>query len=287
MIRGIAVLVLLVLNLIVWGTPVFLFGLFKVVLRGRARHRLILFVASLGENWVAGNNRIFDAWLPTRWEIDLPGDLRHDGHYLLFSNHISWVDIPVLFRAFHRRTPLIRFFLKRQLAWVPFVGQASWALEFPFMRRYSADELARHPEKRGQDLETTRRACERYRDIPVSILNFLEGTRFSYEKHAEQESPYRHLLRPRSGGASFVLASLGDKLDGVLDVTIAYAKQDITFWDFLRGRVASVKVRARDLAVPPEFLTSAVVEGPVRDAFKQWIRKVWAEKDGILDRNLD
>ena len=284
MIRGLAVLVLLFLNLALWGTPVVLFGLFKGMLRGAPRHRLILFIASLGENWVAGNNRILDAMLPVRWTIELPADLRHDGHYLLFSNHISWVDIVVLFRAFHRRTPLIRFFLKRQLAWVPLVGQASWALEFPFMRRYSADEVARHPEKRGKDLETTRRACERYRAIPVSILNFLEGTRFSYEKHAEQDSPYRHLLRPRSGGAAFVLASLGDKLDGVLDVTIAYARQDITFWDFVRGRVASVTVRARELEMPAEFLRPTVVEGQARNAFKEWIEKVWAEKDEILDR---
>ena len=287
MIRGLAVLVLLVLNLARWGTPVFLFGLLKVVLRGKARHRLILFVASLGEKWVAGNSRIFDALLPLRWTIDLPAELRHDGHYLLFSNHISWADIPVLFRAFHLRTPLIRFFLKRQLAWVPLVGQASWALDFPFMRRYSADELARHPEKRGKDLETTRRACERYRATPVTILNFLEGTRFSYEKQAQQDSPYRHLLRPRSGGAAFVLASLGDKLDGVLDVSIAYARQDVTFWEFVCGRVASVTVHARELAVPAEFLTPAVVEGPARNAFKEWIEGVWREKDEILARSLD
>src|SRR6266511_4330960 len=218
MLRGIVTIILLLLNLLLWGTLVVLLGLVKFAVhmtapRSRLRTRVILALISLAERWVGGNDRILDLMLPTQWDVEGPFDaIRIDGRYLIVSNHISWVDIIVIFRVFHERTAFIRFFLKQRLIWFPIVGQACWALEFPFMRRYSAEYLQHHPEKRGRDLQTTRRACQRYRHIPVAMLTFLEGTRFSEEKRADQDSPYRFLLRPRVGAIAFVLASLGDQL---------------------------------------------------------------------------
>jgi 1-acyl-sn-glycerol-3-phosphate acyltransferase len=284
MIRAAIVLILFSINLTAWGTAVLLLGIVKFFApQGRVRRRLILTLAALGEGWVAMNNAISDLVLPIRWDIDGVDGLRRDGHYLVFANHVSWVDIIVVFRALHRRVALIRFFTKQELIWLPLIGQACWALEFPFMKRYSADYLAQHPEKRGADLETTRRACGRYRTIPVAVLNFLESTRFTLDKHADQESPYRNLLRPRIGAAAFVVASLGDQLDGILDVTIAYPGHLTSVWEFISGRVKSVRVRVRQLEVPPDLLTSAVTEpGPVRERFKEWIEGVWREKDDLL-----
>lgn len=282
LLRGIAVTLLLVLNLLLWGTPVIVAGLLKLVTRREARRRVMLMLAGLGERWVATNDVIFRL-LPTRYELEIPPSLRIDGRYLILSNHISWVDIFVVYHAFHRRVAFIRFFLKSELAWMPIVGQASWALGFPFMRRYSAEYLARHPEKRGTDLETTRRACRRYSHVPAAILNFLEGTRFTEEKHADQDAPYERLLRPRIGGVAFVLASLGEQLDGVIDVTIAYPGHLVTFWDFVCGRVERVVVRARSLEIPPAFLTSDITEpGAARDHFKVWIETLWRQKDDLL-----
>src|SRR5438034_3134789 len=205
MIRGILTIALLFFNLLLWGIPVLLVGVIKFVVqvtapRSRLRSRVILANASLAERWVAGNDFIFDLLLPTEWDVlGIDDHLRPEGHYLIISNHVSWVDIFVIFRVFHRRVAFVRFFLKHELIWFPIVGQASWPLEFPFMKRYSPEYLERHPERRGKDLLTTRRACQRYRHVPVAMLNFLEGTRFTREKQADQESPYRHLLRPRIG----------------------------------------------------------------------------------------
>ncbi|HUP45302.1 MAG TPA: acetyltransferase [Thermoanaerobaculia bacterium] len=285
MLRGTVVLLLLSLNLMFWGTLVLLLSLFKLVApAGVVRRRVVLLLVALGERWVEGNNRIVGSFLPIQWEIEGIDGLRRDARYLIFANHISWADIFVVFRALHRRVAFIRFFIKQELIWLPLVGQAAWAMEFPFMKRYSADYLARNPEKRGKDLETTRRACERYRLIPVAILNFLEGTRFTLDKHAEQDSPYRYLLRPRAGGAAFVLASLGDQLDGVLDLTIAYPGHVITAWQFISGRVPLVRVRVRQLQVPQEMLGAVVAEpGAARDRLKAWIHEVWMEKDRFLE----
>jgi len=284
MIRGAITLVLLALNAAFWGSCIALLGTIKFAIhitapRSRARTRVILMLASLATRWVGGNDRIFDRMLPTQWEIEGIGDdVRPDGHYLIVSNHISWVDILALYRAFHGRAAFIRFFLKQELFWAPIVGQACWALEFPFMRRYTPEYLEKHPEKRGTDLATTRKACQRYRNFPVAILNFLEGTRFSKSKHAEQKSPYRHLLRPRIGGISFVLAALGDQLDAMYDVTLAYPPgNDVTIFQFVTGRVPKIIVHARRLALP---------ESVDREEVKVWIDAMWKEKDELLTRLL-
>ena len=285
MIRSAITLFLLALNTAFWGTCIALLGIIKFAIqvtapRSRARTRVILMLASLAERWVGGNDRIFDRMLPTQWEIEGIGDdVRPDGHYLIISNHRSWVDIFALNRAFHGRAAFIRFFLKQQLFWAPIVGQACWALEFPFMRRYTPEYLEKHPEKRGTDLATTRKACQRYRNFPVAILNFLEGSRFSKSKHAEQKSPYRHLLRPRIGGISFVLAALGDQLDALYDVTLAYPPDhDVTVFQFAAGRVPKIIVHARRV----DFPGSAD-----RDEVKAWIENIWNEKDELLTQFLD
>ena len=281
--RALLILLLLTLNLSLWGTLVFLGGIVKLLTFGAPRRAIIRALPLLGEQWVRFNDWIFDSLLSTRWEIHGFEDLRRDGRYLVISNHVSWIDIFALFRVFLDKGPFIRFFLKQQLIWFPFAGQACWALGFPFMRRYSPEYLKKHPEKRGRDLETTRVACRRYRHVPVSILNFVEGTRFSREKHEDQQSPYRYLLRPRIGGIGFVLASLADQLDGMYDVTLVFPRRDVTMWDFITNRVAWVKIEGRRLEVPPEFQRSEVTEpGEAREEFKAWVDTIWREKDARI-----
>lgn len=285
MIRATVTILLLALNMLLWGSAVTLLGIVKLVAPGReVRRRIRVALTEMGDRWAGGNDRIFDRMVKTTWDVRGLDELSPEGHYLILSNHVSWLDIFVLLRAFHRRVTFIRFFLKHELIWFPVVGQACWAMDFPFMRRYTPEYLSRHPEKRGRDLEATRRTCRRYRRIPLAILNFLEGTRFTVEKHAEQASPYRHLLRPRVGGIAFVLASLGEQLDSIVDVTIAYPRPDVTMWEFLTNRIDRIVLRARVLGVPPQFLADPITEpGPARDAFRDWVERLWREKDALLD----
>lgn len=284
LLRGLPLIPLLLANLMLWGTLVFLGGFVKLLTFGAARRRVILALAWLAERWVAVNDFLFDTFLATRWDIDGFETLRRDGRYLVISNHLSWIDIFALFRVLHGHAPFIRFFLKHALIWFPFAGQACWSLEFPFMRRYSPEYLAAHPEKRGRDLQTTQIACRRYRDIPVTIANFVEGTRFTRAKHAAQQSPYRYLLRPRVGGVGFVLASMAEQLDAVYDVTIVYpAHEDATILSFVLNRVPRVIVRGRRLDVPREFYDDAITQpGPERERFKGWIEAIWREKDAQI-----
>lgn len=283
MFRAFAIIVFMILNMTLWGSLVLIGGLFKLLTFGELRRQIILRLSSFGDLFVAGNGLIFDTFLSTRWDITGLEGLSRDAHYLVIANHTSWVDIFAVLRAFHGRAAFIRFFLKQVLIWFPIAGQACWALEFPFMRRYSPEYLKQHPEKRGRDLETTRRFCQRYRRIPVTILNFVEGTRFTREKHEDQQSPYRFLLRPRVGGIGFVLASLGDQLDAVIDVTLVYPRRDVTMWDFVTNKLPWIRVHARRLDVPEGLSDAAVTEpGPGRERLKQWVEQIWREKDAEI-----
>jgi 1-acyl-sn-glycerol-3-phosphate acyltransferase len=282
--RGLAAFALFLANLVFWASAVLVVGLLKALTpTRRLRTRLVLFGARVAERWTAGNNTISDLMLPVRWEVSVLPKLRRDGRYFIVSNHQSAVDIIAIFRIFHRRIPFIRFFMKRSLLFVPLVGAGCAALEFPFMRRYTPEYIARHPEKRGLDLVTTRRACRRYRHIPVAVMNFLEGTRFSRTKHQEQASPHRHLLRPRVGGIAHALAVMGDQLNDFLDVTIAYDCEEPTLWKYLRGELTEVRITVREIDVPREFRTDAITEpGPVRDRFREWVNDLWRDKDELM-----
>jgi 1-acyl-sn-glycerol-3-phosphate acyltransferase len=204
-------------------------------------------------------------------------------------NHRSWIDVVVLQKVFHRRIPFLKFFIKRELIWVPILGGAWWAMDFPFMKRHSREYLEAHPEKRGTDLETTRRACEKFGTSPVTVLNFPEGTRFTPEKHDSQESPYEHLLKPKAGGAAFVLEAMGERLRSLLDVTVVYPERPARFWDLFTGRLRRVVVRVQERAIPEEFLRGgSYLEDPtIRERFQLWVRQIWAEKDALIERILE
>jgi 1-acyl-sn-glycerol-3-phosphate acyltransferase len=288
-IRGALALLLFILNTLLWCTPFYIVLLIKLAIPHRGwqtwHDRRLIHIA---QGWVASNNAITDLTQRIEWDVQGLDGLQRDNWYLVSSNHQSWVDIVVLQRVFNHRIPFLKFFIKQPLIWVPVLGGAWWALDFPFMKRHSAAYLAQHPEARDQDWETTRRRCERFRDTPVSILNFLEGTRFRPDKHARQQSPYRHLLRPKIGGLAFTLEAMSDRLRTLLDVTLVYPDGSYTFGDLLMGRIRRVIVRVRRLAIPAELLGGDYRNDPkYREAIQRWIGQLWAEKDAEISQLLD
>jgi 1-acyl-sn-glycerol-3-phosphate acyltransferase len=223
----------------------------------------------------------------TQWDVEGIAGLDPQGWYLVNSNHQTWVDIFVLQHLLNRRIPLLKFFIKSQLKWVPIMGLAWWALDFPFMRRHSEEFLKKHPEMRGKDQAATRRACEKFALIPTSVMNFLEGTRFTPAKHARQNSPYRHLLKPKAGGIALALNAMGDKFRAILDVTIVYPDGAPKFWDFLCGRLRRVIVRVQSLPVPGHLMNSDYGgDAATREAFAQWVQQLWRDKDAQIERLL-
>jgi len=280
--------ILVILNTVLCFIPLFVVAVFKLLIPLRAWQWTCAIVLTwIAELWISVNNGITDLTQRIEWDVDLPADLRYRSSYLVISNHQSWADIVVLQRVFNRRIPFLKFFLKKELIWVPLMGIAWWALDLPFMRRYSREYLEKHPEKRGADLAITRRACEKFRDMPVTIMNFVEGTRFRAGKHAAQSSPYRHLLRPKAGGIAFALNAMEGAIRTLLDVTVVYRPHRSGFMDLFSGRVGKVTVRVRELAVPERFLHGDYQNDAAwRDEFQAWMRELWQHKDDEIDRLL-
>jgi 1-acyl-sn-glycerol-3-phosphate acyltransferase len=277
--------VALVLNTLFWVIPVYFFILVKLVTPpGAARDAVSRLVAWFAQWWAVCNVLLSRLFVDIQWDvrIDVPTSPR--GQYLVCSNHQSWNDIFVLMTAFGRRAPFFKFFIKQELIWVPVLGLCWWGLDYPFMKRYTAEQIARNPALKGTDLITTRRACERYKNQPVLILNFLEGTRFTPAKHAKQQSPYKNLLKPKSGGFAFTLSALGERLNSLLDVTIVYPDGARGFWDFMGGRVRKVIVEVRQLTIPPDLFHGDYENDPVfRKRFQEFIAALWAAKDRRID----
>lgn len=279
---------LIALSTVLHVGPLLLVALIKALLPSdRLRRASDPLLTGIAASWIGVNSWAVERCTGTRIDVEMDADLRMDGHYLMLANHQSWVDIVVMQKLFNRRIPLMRFFLKRQLFWVPFLGLAWWALDFPFMGRYTPKQIARRPELAGRDIVATRRACEKFRAIPVSIVNFVEGTRFTPEKHAKQGAAYRHLLRPKSGGVAFVLDAMGQGLHAILDVTIAYPGGRPTLVDLLSGRVRDVRLHVRQRPIPDALLGGDYQnDRAFRVRFQHWMNGLWHEKDAEIERLL-
>ena len=218
-----------------------------------------------------------------KWNIQLPDGLNPEGRYLVFCNHQSWVDILVLQHSLNRRAPFMRFLLKQELIWVPFLGFCWWALDMAFLRRYSRAQLLKNPELRGKDLENAARACEKLKHIPVSMMSFPEGTRFTDAKHKLQDSPFEHLLRPRYGGIGQVLYSFDEALDKLIDVTIIYPHGTPSLWQFVSGQVSQIDVRVRLLPIGEEVRGKNFRKNAqAKKSLKEWLGEIWVEKEQYI-----
>ncbi len=273
-----------VVNTLFWVVPILVFALLKVLLPvpmlRKGLDQLLNGCASL---WIGCNGIIMQSTKAIDWDVEIPKGLSTKDWYLVMANHQSWVDILVLQKVFNGQIPFLKFFLKQQLIWVPVLGLAWWALDFPFMRRYSKSYIKKNPHKKGKDFETTKKACEKFKSIPISIMNFSEGTRFTEEKHRRQNSPYQHLLKPKAGGIGYVLTLMGNEITKILDVTIDYPNHHSpSFWDLMTGTLDKVVVQATLLDIPSEVQGSYIESAEQRKKVQQWVNQLWTAKDQKL-----
>lgn len=276
-----------VINTLFWFIPIFSFSFLKLIPIKPWQTFLSHVLDNCATAWVTINNFNQTITSNTEWDVQGGEELTPKDWYLVIANHRSWVDILVLQRVLNRRIPFLKFFLKKELIWVPVLGLAWWALDFPFMQRYKKSFLAKNPHLKGKDLETTRKACEKFRFKPVSVMNFVEGTRFTPGKHSRQKSPFNQLLKPKAGGIAFVLEAMQDNLHKLVDVTIYYPDGTPTFWDFVSGGVKKVQVR-----IEVETIQSLRDKGVIgenyfdnkdeRVVFQKWLNEVWQRKNNQI-----
>ncbi|MCW8109636.1 acyltransferase [Alteromonas ponticola] len=278
---------LYIVNTVIWTIPVLALSIFKLIPISSWRRLISYILDACATAWITFNNLNQKLTSRTRLHVKGTESLARKGWYLVIANHQSWVDILVLQRVFNRKIPFLKFFLKKELIFVPLLGLAWWALDFPFMRRYSKSFLAKNPHMKGKDMETTRKACEKFKFKPVSVMNFVEGTRFTKHKHHKQASPFSHLLKPKAGGVAFVLNAMGEHLHKLVDVTIDYPTGVPTFWDFISGKVGDIRVNVqvtpiKDI-VQGGIISDKYFEDPQeRIKFQAWLNDRWLQKDKLL-----
>jgi 1-acyl-sn-glycerol-3-phosphate acyltransferase len=267
------------------GPPVLALGLTKLF---RQCSKVDEANIKITNSWLGVNNWLIDHVLPnTRWDItvDEQLDLNLQGRYLMTCNHQSWVDTTVNQYFGLSRMPLTRFFTKWELIFIPFVGQAFKILGFPMMKRHSKEQIAANPELKYRDLEEARKSCEQLLSQPFTLLNYLEGTRFSPEKKARQNSPYRHLLKPKAGGLALALEILGDKVDALVDMTIVYPDGAPGYGEFWLGEVPRIAVNLRKIDIPAWVLAGSYEDdAEFREKFQNWLDQLWTEKDRLIEQ---
>lgn len=241
----------------------------------------------IGESWISWNDKNMAWTQDIEWDIRIEASLKYDESYMVCVNHQSWMDIVVLQHVLNRKIPFLRFFLKQELRYIPLLGGAWAALDYPFMKRYTKAHLEKYPEKKGEDLRTAKKALEKFRGKPVSILNFLEGTRFTVEKHRQQSPPYKYLLMPKAGGMASTLESLSGQISKILDVTIVYPEGAVSVWEAFNGRLRKVHVHVREISIPFSFQEGNYTENPeFREKVQAWVQELWRQKDNRIDALL-
>ena len=281
--RGLTVTSVMTGSTFFHGPPVLALGLTKLFKKSAKVDETNIKITN---SWLGVNNWLIEHVLKnTQWQISVDEllDLNMQGRYLMTCNHQSWVDTTVNQYFGLTRMPLTRFFTKWELIFIPFVGQAFKILGFPMMKRHSKEQIAKNPALKYRDMEEARKSCEQLISQPFTLLNYLEGTRFTQEKHDQQQSPYTHLLKPKAGGLALALSILGDEIDALVDMTIVYPDGIPGYGEFWLGEVPRIAVNLRKIDIPDWVLGGNYEDdAEYRARFQKWIDQIWTEKDQLI-----
>jgi 1-acyl-sn-glycerol-3-phosphate acyltransferase len=274
------------LNLSFWALLILALGLLKLILPLPSITKLINVLLN-SMLCTFGTLSVALIKLTNKVDLDyqIEGEVSQQGWYLLMSNHLSWLDIILLTEFAVGRIPAPKFFLKKQLIWLPFVGLAAWALDMPFMRRYSGEFLKNNPHLKGKDIESTRKSCEKFRQLPTTVINFVEGSRYTLEKSGSGLSPFKNLLRPKAGGIAFTLALMGELFSNILDVTILYPDNNGSpMLNMLAGKLSRVVIRVKVLPVDEHVVGDYFNDDTFKNTFQTWLNTLWLDKDKFIEQ---
>lgn len=287
-IKGLFASIFYGLNTVFWCIPILIVALLKLIIPnstwGKYCSVIIMWFADL---WVKCNSISMATLNPINFHISGDTELNPKDWYLVIANHQSWVDIIAMQHTLRGKIPFLKFFLKQELIYIPFIGLAWWALDFPFMKRFSKSQIRKNPELKGKDIEATKNACEKFKTQPISIVNFVEGTRFTEEKSLRQGKPFKHLLKPRSGGTGYVMTLLGEQIHYILNLTISYPDHHSYYWDFVSGKITDIYIHIEAIPVT-DLQRGNYIDDPIfRAKFQTWLTAVWQEKDKRLSQQLE
>lgn len=284
--RGSLLLAILIVDTLIFCLPLYFFSFVKLIPITPLQRLCSRINNWIGTAWSALIQLGIRLGIKTKFEVTGLEKFCKKDWYLVIANHQSWVDIVTLQYIFTNKIPFFRFFLKDQMKWVPLLGLAWWGLDFPFMKRHSKEAIAKDPSLRGKDLEKTKASCKKFAHLPVSIVNFVEGTRFTKTKHDQQQSPYANLLNPKAGGIACVLSSMDDMIKKIINVTIVYPEGAASIWQFLCSGVPKIKVHLEILEVNKNLVGNYFKDKAHQQYFKDWLNELWQAKQQQIELML-
>ena len=285
---GILALLTLLFTTLIGFIPILFIGLLKLIPNKKLKITCTKLVDSIAEKWISINTFYIEKSQLVEWKVTGLEHFKPKNWYLVVANHQSWLDIVVLQSILNRKIPVLKFFIKDQLKWIPLLGFSWWAMGCPFMKRYTPAYLAKHPHKKGKDIKATQKALQLFKETPATLMSFIEGTRYTNEKKLGQQSPYQHLLKPKAGGIGFVISAMNQEITELVDVTISYPKGDHSLWNFLCNRISTIHIHIRQIPIPKKFLSPSLNEDEaLQSDFRQWLNEQWAEKDRLLTTMKD
>lgn len=233
-------------------------------------------LAALFSNyWGHINHLIMFHICGVQFSINGNHDFSKDKWYLLISNHRSAADIPILYSIFCQKLPPFKFFLKKELLYLPLIGTACWALQMPFINRKKS-----HAFSFNFDL---------FKYAPCTIINFVEGSRANKEKIKANSSPYKHLLKPKFRGVLSTLESVKE-IKHIIDVTLVYQgmdtlkKPNILFKLFC-GQLRFIEINIKKIDIPDLIYNCDSNEK--NQLFKSWLNNLWTKKDKWIDSKIN
>ena len=237
---------------------------------------------SMGSATVASITAALRILHKLEWDFQIPKDVNTDTWYLAISNHQSWADIFILLAAGHKKIPLLKFFMKKELQWIPIIYLVHKTIDMPFLNRHSRAQIQANPESRKVDFENAKIAAKRFSRNPSTAFSFVEGTRFSRQKHAVQESPYTNLLKPKVGALAIALSGM-PQVNALVDFTVVYATEKRSTWDFLCGELSKAKVVTKTYTLPEKLKNRSFEEDDdYRKSFQTFVNAIWLEKEQTI-----
>ena len=234
--------------------------------------------------WISNN--AFLMWLTNRIQWDIQGaDIEKiKGSCFIISNHVTWTDIVMLGQIYRGKIPITKFFLKHSLIYIPLIGLACLGLGMPFLRRYSKQQLLKNPKLKTKDIESTNKACRRLIHAPSTLVNFVEGTRYTKEKAAAVKSPYHHLMPPKAASLGIALGQIGKDIEILFNTTLRYPdNEESPFIDMLKGKLKTVYASIEPIKVTDEIIGDYLGDKQFKHSFTLWLRELWERKDAELD----
>lgn len=216
-----------------------------------------------------------------KWQIEYPENISMKKWYLGMSNHSSWADIFILLFVSNYKIPLLKFFIKKELRWIPIIYLIHKTIDMPFLNRHSPTKIQNNPALRTHDFENAKIAAQKFTRYPTTAFSFAEGTRFTNEKRALHSSLFENLLKPKIGALVTALSGM-PMVEELIDFTIIYKTSKRSAWDFACGEMKDVKIIVKCYEIPKSILSIDNDSAVFRTEFRKFIDRIWREKQTLI-----